>query len=100
MSMLNCYVLVRDHRAGIFAGTLIGINKNDRKNIVLKDVRKLWYWNGAAAIEQLAVDGVSKPNDCKFTVETERQELFDCVQIIKATDKAKDNIKSVPAWRK
>lgn len=33
---------------------------------MLKNARRLWYWDGAASISQIAVDGVSKPENCKF----------------------------------
>jgi hypothetical protein len=98
--MLNNYVIVRDHMAGVFAGTLSWQNENHPKHIKLTNVRKLWEWYGAAAVEQLAESGTSKPNECKFSVETEEQQLFDCVQIIKATDAAKKNIQAVPEWRR
>lgn len=97
--MLKKYCIVRDHRAGVFAGTLIWINENVRQNIKLTNCRKLWYWSGASGVEQIALEGVQNPSSCKFTVEVEEQELFDCVQIIKASPKAKKNIEKVKPWK-
>ena len=64
---------MRGDRSGVFFGTLA---EKDGQEVRLEKCRRLWYWDGAASISQLAVDGVSAPNNCKFTVtvdEIERQ---------------------------
>lgn len=90
------YVIVRGNRSGVFFGIL-----KDRKGqeVELLNVRKLWYWDGAAAVEQLAKDGVKKPSDCKFTVTVDSMIVTDAIQIIPCTDNAINNIKAVPEWK-
>ncbi|MDL2205335.1 hypothetical protein LJC33_00305 [Eubacteriales bacterium OttesenSCG-928-N13] len=34
----------------------------------MTNARNIWYWRGASSIMQIAQSGVTKPNDCKFTV--------------------------------
>ena len=95
--MTDNYVVVRADRAGVFAGE--EYSKNDHV-IELHNCRKLWYWDGAAAVEQLAVDGVSKPENCKFTVEVPKQTVSGWNQIIPATKKAQKSIREVSVWLK
>jgi hypothetical protein len=89
-------VIVRGDRSGVFFGTLAA---KDGQEIELTDVRKLFYWSGAAAVEQIAVDGVAKPNDCKFTLVVHSIVITDAIQIIPCTDKAVNSIKNVKEWK-
>jgi hypothetical protein len=41
------YVIVRTHSAGVFAGNLI---KRSGQEVELANVRRLWYWKGAASL--------------------------------------------------
>jgi len=90
------YVIVRTHSAGVFAGYL---EKRDGKEATILQARRLWYWSGAASLSQLAVDGVSKPKDCKFPCEVEKIELTEVVEILSVTQKSFDSIHSVPVWK-
>ena len=56
------YVIVRTYSAGVFAGTL---EFHDGKEVTLSNARRLWYWDGAATLSQLAMEGVSKPQNSK-----------------------------------
>lgn len=94
--MPNKYVIVRTYSAGVFAGTL---ESRKEREVVLSNARRLWYWAGAASLSQLAVDGVSKPKDCKFAVPVPRVELLEAIEILDVTPKAQANIAEVPEWR-
>ena len=65
----------------------------------MRKVRKLWYWDGAASLAQLAVDGVSKPENCKFPCEVDRIELMEAIEILDCTKIAQESIASVPIWK-
>ena len=95
-TVIGKYCIVRGDRSGVFAGT---VANTDGKNVLLKDVRRLWYWDGAASISQIAVDGVKKPGNCKFSVSVSSILLTDAIEIIPATDKAKGSIEAVPVWK-
>ena len=90
------YVIVRTYSAGVFAGNL---HSRDGKEAVLKDARRLWYWAGAASLSQLAVEGTSKPKDCKFPVAVPSVTLTEAIEILDVTPKAESSIRSVPEWR-
>lgn len=89
-------VIVRADRAGVFFGE---IKERNGSEVVMTNVRRLWYWDGAASLSQLAVDGVSKPQDCKFTVTVEELVILGVIEIIPCTQKAIDSINSVEVWR-
>lgn len=90
-------VIVRGDRSGIFFGTLV---EKDGQEVKLVTCRRLWYWDGAASISQLAVDGTSKPGNCKFTVTVDEIEILDAIEIIPCTDKAIESIKRVREWKR
>ena len=89
------YVIVRTQSAGVFAGEL---ESRKGQEVVLLNVRRLWYWKGAASLSQLAVDGTSDPDGCKFPCEVSREELLQAIEILDVTDKARKSIKEVKVW--
>lgn len=90
------YVIVRTCSAGCFAGLL---ESREGKEVVMRDARRLWYWAGAASLSQLAVDGTSKPKECKFPVPVPRIELTEAIEIIDCTPEARKSIEGIPVWR-
>jgi hypothetical protein len=90
------YVIIRSDRAGVFAGHLAS---RDGQEVVLRNVRRLWYWSGAASLSQLAMDGVSKPNGCKFSVVVPEQTVLTVIEIIPASEKARQSVLEVPEWK-
>jgi hypothetical protein len=89
------HVIVRTQNAGVFAGIFVS---RDGQEIILEDARRLWYWAGAASLSQLAVDGTSKPKDCKFPVAVPRIELTQVIEVIDTTKKAQESIAGVAVW--
>jgi len=90
-------VIVRTHSAGVFAGLM---KERNGKEVVLLKARRLWYWDGAASLSQLAVDGTNKPENCKFPCEVAEIVLTEAIEIIPLTTKAKQSIQDVPIWSK
>ena len=90
------YKIVRTQSAGVFAGYIEG---KDGQNVILLKARRLWYWSGAASLSQLAIDGTSKPKECKFPEEVSRIELTQAIEILDVTAKAKKSIESVSVWK-
>ncbi len=93
--MIGKHVIVRTYSAGVFAGIL---KSRDGKEVVMTDARRLWYWDGAASISQLAVDGVSKPKTCKFPAPVALVLLTEAIEIIPTTDAARKSIDEVKVW--
>ena len=94
--MLNKKVIVRGDRSGVFFGTL---EKKEGSEVTLTNCRRLWYWDGAASISQLAVDGTTKPHNCKFTVTVPSIVIMDAIEIIPRDEKAIKSIEGVKEWR-
>lgn len=95
--MLERKVIIRGDRSGVFFGTLKEKNGTEVK---LADCRRLWYWDGAASISQLAVDGTAKPSQCKFTVVVPEIVITDVIEVIPCSDKAIKSIKGVKEWKR
>lgn len=94
--MEDKYCIVRGTNFGVFAGTVKEVNGD---SVLLKDARRIWFWSGAASLSQLAIDGVSNPNACKFTVTVPEVLLMGVIEIIPCTQKARTCILGVPEWR-
>lgn len=89
-------VIIRAAEAGVFYGTLTGKEGNE---VELKDCRRIWYWNGAASISELAVNGTAKPGACKFTVAVPQMQIMGVIEIIPCTDEAQKSIEGVWVWK-
>lgn len=89
-------VIVRTRSAGVFYAE---IESRNGQEAVLRNARRLWYWAGAASLSQLAMEGVSKPNECKFPVAVDSVIVTEVIEILGTTQKARYSIESVPIWR-
>ena len=89
------YFIVRTYSAGVFAGEIVSRNAME---VEMKNARRLWYWDGAASLSQLAVEGVKKPQNCKFPVEVPKVILTQVIEIIPCTKESINSIKGVPIW--
>ena len=89
-------VIVRTFSAGVFAGFL---KERHGKEVTLLNSRRLWYWSGAASLSQLAVDGVSKPEECKFPAFVPETTLTEAIEIILLSQKAWESICGVKVWK-
>ncbi len=90
------YVIVRTFSAGVFAGEL---ESRKGQEVVLRNARRIWYWAGAASLSQLAIDGTSKPGECKFPEAVNRVELLQAIEIRDVTPKARTSIEGVIPWK-
>lgn len=89
--------MVRTFSAGVFAGY---IESRNGKEAVLRNARRIWQWAGAASLSQLATDGTSAPNNCKFPIPVDKVILTEVIEIIPITEKAQKSIQGVPVWKK
>ena len=89
------YAIVRTYSAGVFAGY---IKNRKGQEVKLLKARRIWYWDGAASLSQLAVDGVSKPENCKFPCEVNEVLLLQVIEILPCSQKGQDSIASVAVW--
>ena len=89
-------VLIRGNRSGVEFGELVSQNGSE---VTLKNARRIWYWDGAASLSQLAKDGTSNPSNCKFTVFVDSITILDAIEIIPCTGKAVKSIEEVKVWK-
>lgn len=89
------YVIVRTYSAGVFAGY---IESRNGQSVVMKNARRIWYWDGASSLSQLAMEGTTKPENCKFPCEVDRLELLQVIEILNTTKKCQKSIADVKIW--
>ena len=93
-ALINETVIARMYRAGVFMGILAHI---DSDIVRLTNVRRIYYWQGALSVTDMASNGikggkVTKPCD---VVEFNRSAL---VEINKCSDKAAECITAIKPW--
>ena len=91
------FYIVRGDRSGVFFGN---IKERNGKEVLMTNVRRLWYWEGACSISQLAKEGTATPNKCKFTVTLDELLVLDAIEIDTCTDVAVKNIQGVKEWKR
>lgn len=94
--MDNQYYIIRADRAGVFFGNIKARNGSE---VTMTNVRRLWYWEGAASLSQLAVDGTCKPKQCKFTVPVSEMTVLGVIEIIPCSEKSVESIAGVAEWK-
>lgn len=94
--MIGKEVVVRTYSAGVHFGIL---KSREGKECVLENAIRIWYWDGACSLSQLAMEGTKKPDNCKFAVPVSEILLTEAIEIIPATEKAVESIRSVESWK-
>ena len=94
--MIGKYVIVRSHLAGVFFGIL---SEKNGTELTLTNARKFYYYSGANTVEDIADKGALNVKNCKVTIEVEEIVISDFVQILPCTEKAVEQIKTIPAWK-
>lgn len=89
--------IVRAINAGVFYGTIKERNGNE---VTMTNARCLWYWDGAASLMQLAMEGVTAPQNCKFTVPADEVIILDVCEILPCSEKAVKCIDNIAVWKR
>jgi hypothetical protein len=93
-------VLIRSRDAGVHFGYLEWQDFTPSGKVVtLSNTRRVYYWDGAASLSQMALDGVSKPEKCKISVILESNEIINVIETLPLSTKAVDNLYSVKIWK-
>lgn len=91
-------VLIRSYAAGVHFGYLLSVeNTLAGQIVVLVKTRRIWSWNGACSISQIAVDGIEKGN---VSMEVKENTIVNVIEIIPLTEKAFANLQKQPVWKK
>lgn len=93
----NQKYIIRCDRAGVFYAE---IKERRGSEADLVNARRLWYWDGAASLSQLATDGVKKPKNCKFTVTVPKMTVLGVIEVIQCSDAACKSIDEVLEWKR
>ena len=88
------YVIVRTYSAGVFAGYL---KQRAGREVELTQARRLWYWEGANSLSDLASIGTTKPDKCKFSRPIDVV-LTEAIEIISVTNLGFVSITGVALW--
>ena len=89
--------IIRCDRAGVFYAE-IAERRGDEADLI--NARRLWYWDGAASLSQLATEGVTAPRNCKFTVTVPSMTVLGIIEVIPCSEKAVMSIDGVPVWKR
>lgn len=91
MSNIGKYAIVRTYSAGVHAGT---VREENGQHVVLENARRLWHWRGAFTLNTIALKGIGPGS--RIPAAVPEITLTQAIEIIPATDEARDNITSFP----
>ena len=89
--------IVRTNKAGVFFGK---IEKKEGSTATLSNARRLWQWQGAASLSELAQYGTASPSNCHFPCPVDEIEVFEVIEILSVTEKAAASLDGVKEWKK
>lgn len=93
--MIGEKCIVRTYSAGVFYGV---VEKMKGREALVSNARRLWYWDGAASLSEMAVRGVSRPKNCKFPVAVPSVRLTEVIEVLPCTAAACESIEAVAEW--
>jgi hypothetical protein len=88
--------IVRSNGAGVFFGEIVERNGS---TVIMRNARRLWYWEGASSLSELAQYGTCKPEACKFPCAVDEVEVFNVIEIDSVTDEAGASLDNVKEWK-
>ena len=94
-SLLNKKIIARIDRAGVFHGTLDYI---DGEIVRLKDARRIYYWNGALSVTDIAAKGITGG---KVTIPITTVEFMSdkIVELNECSAEATKSIEAIRPWK-
>lgn len=93
-------VLIRSYASGVHFGLLE--SKRDTPQgleVTLRNSRRVHYWEGAASLSQMAVDGIGKPESSRVAVCIDSITVQNVIETIPLAEKAFENLKNQPIWK-
>lgn len=91
------YVIIRSYGAGVFAGYLAG-RDDMAMRVTMNDCIRMHRWTGCS-LSQVANDGIAGAGENRFAMPTQGHEIFQVIEIIPCTEKARTTILAVPTWK-
>lgn len=90
------FVCVRTYSAGVHFGYL---KSRNGKEVELVNSIRVYYWEGACSLSELATNGSSKIDKCKYSVTVPHIILTEAIEIIDVTEKAKLQMENAKRWK-
>lgn len=87
------YVVVRDNRAGVYAGVKLKV----AGKTVLRNARHIYYWKGRISTADIAARGL-EDSACRVAAPVKRIEFFDVVQVNDCSPVARKTIEGFAPW--
>lgn len=95
--MIGKKVLIRSYASGVHFGTLQSETFTPAgKVVVLTDSRRLHYWEGAASLSQVALDGIKTG---RVAMALPSLEVVNVIETIPMSDSAIANLENQPVWK-
>ena len=91
--MSETYYIIRGRDSGVFFACCI---ERTGTEVYMGWSRMIHYWEGAAALSQVAVDGIKSGRVC---MPVEGRVVLDVCEIIPCKDAAVKNLLAQPEWR-
>ena len=93
--LLNKKVIARIERAGVFHGTL---DYFDSEILRLKDARRIYYWEGALSVTDMAANGLTGG---KISAPVTKVEFLadKVVELNECSNKSSKTIETIKVWK-
>ena len=96
-NVINKICIIRSYESGVHFGEVLETSDTIHGlSVTLKDSRRVHYWEGAASLSQMALDGIKKGRIAMVLPEIQVENVC---EIIPMSDAAIDNMKKQPMWR-
>ena len=93
--LLNKKVIAHIDRAGVFHGTLDHIDNDIMR---LKDARRIYYWEGALSVTDMAANGL-RAGKISTPVTTVEFMTSKVVELNECSDEASRSIEAIKVWK-
>jgi hypothetical protein len=88
------FVVVRTYSAGVHVGTL---EAREGKEVTLSDARRIWYWQGANSLHELALTGADLKRGTRISEPVASIVLTEAIEILDTTEAAAENLR-ISRW--
>ena len=93
-------VIIRSYAAGVHFGYLKSTEHTLAGTLcTLVNTRRVYSWQGAATLSQMALEGVKSPENCKFSVVLPENTIQNCIEIIPISSQAWECLNNVKVWK-
>lgn len=91
--------IIRADKAGVF---LARISSSEGSIYQVTNLRRLYSWSGALDVSMIALEGVTNPSGCKFSVQLGDDDistLHNVVEVHPVSEKALEILNKVRVWK-